>query len=134
MENSNELAEVALQIEYLDDIAIIKATGDLRGGPPDKFEKAMQKAVERGYRFVVVDLYNSGGIDQHGIGDIIKGLQVLLSSDPKAEFAIVQHRDAQEWEQGKLITWNWYMKERSYYDRGDAIEGLRRRASALDMS
>ena len=133
MEKSNDLGELALQIEYLDDIAIIDASGVFRGGSASLIEEAMRKALERGNRHVVVDLYDNEGLDEDVIGCVCAALKVLLSSDPKAEFAVVNPRGTLERLQGALVYWS-RMKEWSYYDRGDAIEGLRQRASARDMS
>lgn len=76
MSQSGQPEEYTLQIEYLDDLAVInvlgrlrrtpadQALGDLRENPPaDKYAKAMSEVFDKGIRRVVIDLSAANHMD-----------------------------------------------------------------------
>jgi anti-anti-sigma regulatory factor len=111
----------ALQREYADDIAIINASGDLRGEPPDKFEKTMMKILEDGYRLVILDFFHASQIDSEAIGDFASALKEAFRLE--AEVVCVHSRRFLERDLHQIITMPWTFIE-FYYGCEEALEAL----------
>ena len=69
--------------EMRGDIAILRVSGDILGGPPasDLLPNEIKKIIEEGTRKVVVDIENVKHMNSTGLGLLIRGYTSLKNQD-----------------------------------------------------
>ncbi len=110
------LESPSLQLEYLDDVAIINASGRLKGELPDNLEQSMGTVLNAGYRLVVIDL-TKALLTTEGVGDWLKAWTECSSR--LAKVATVVRRPRTEYFPTSL--------PEIYDNREDALRAVRQR-------